>query len=113
MINSGSQTELTLFICNLYLNEFNRLKNNWKIETAFISDYNKIINNPSYLSIIRLGKNIIPLILKELRDNDGLWFYALEQLTNKKVALDTINPTYQELKQAWLDWGVKNNYIKL
>lgn len=104
--------ELTLFTYNLYLNEFNRLKNNWKIETAFISDYNKIINNPSYLSIIGLGKEIIPLILKDLRDNDALWFHALEEITKIKPKFNNINPTYQQVKKFWLDWGVKNDLLK-
>lgn len=112
MINNKPKIELALLEYNIYLNKFNDLKNNWKIETAFISDYDKIINNDSYRSIIELGKEIIPLILKDLRDNDGLWFHALEQLSKKKITLNMVNPTYQEEKQAWLDWGIRNKFIK-
>ena len=58
-----------------------------------------------------LGKQIIPLILKDLRHNDSLWFYALEHITNKKKYIKKKNPTRKDFRDFWLIWGVNEKYL--
>lgn len=94
-----------------YLNKFNYLKNKWKLETNLLSNFNRIITHPSYQEIINYGDVFLVFILKDLKQNGGLWFYALEKITEEKVLSHITNPTYNQLKDAWLQWGVNNKYI--
>ena len=58
--------------------KFNELKDKWEKETGFLSSSSAIINNESYKAIIELGKEIVPLMLKDLQDNGpNFWFFAL------------------------------------
>jgi len=82
--------------------------------------------SPTYKQIIDNGNNIIPDILKYLRDNDGgmnvmllLWDilkfspYQPEEIKNDKgeIIKEFVGFKVPEARQAWLDWGVKENLI--
>ena len=94
-----------------YEDRFNYLFNKWKEDTRFISDYNKIINDPSYLEILGLGKDILPFIFKSFKDNTGFWLHALEHITNKKKYIKKKNPTRKDFRDFWLIWGVNEKYL--
>src|ERR1700729_4415014 len=40
----------------------------WKNDTGHMSSLSKAITHPSYLRIIGMGKKVLPLLLKELRE---------------------------------------------
>ena len=62
---------------------FEHHKSIWKKETSFSSNISDIVDNKSYLSIIDLGNDVVPLIIKDLMINYDHWFYALEILTGQ------------------------------
>ncbi len=41
-----------------------------------------MVAHPSYLRIVGLGRSVIPLILRELRDRPTYWFAALQALAD-------------------------------
>ncbi|MFZ0704531.1 MAG: hypothetical protein WAM71_02925 [Candidatus Korobacteraceae bacterium] len=85
---------------------FKQLVEQWQSETWFKSSLSKRISHPAYLKIIGLGKEALPWILRELRDEPDHWFPALEAITREDHAPNAKNP--QELRTAWLAWGEKN-----
>jgi hypothetical protein len=57
-----------------------------------------------------LGPEAIPLILQDLQERNTWWFPALEALTRQRpVVRDNTNP--EQLKKAWLRWGVQHGYL--
>ena len=51
---------------------FHRLKSQWRADTLVLSDPNKIMGHPATRAIIAMGDAVVPMILRDLRDNLGL-----------------------------------------
>ncbi len=47
---------------------FRRLEAQWKADTRFLSDPGKIMSHPAMRAIIAMGEEVVPLILRDLRD---------------------------------------------
>lgn len=93
--------------------KFNKLVAKWKKEINIISDFEKIITNSYYLEIINLGKDAIPLILKDLEKNGGHWFHALESLTGENPIPFEYEGMTKKMTELWLTWGRSNNLINV
>ncbi len=93
--------------------EFSRLAEQWYLDTLVSSDYLEKILHPAYQRIIGLGKDVIPLILRELQDMPSDWFWALRALT--KEGEDPVKPEHagqpEEMAKDWITWGKKNQLI--
>jgi hypothetical protein len=89
--------------------EFPKLVNQWKEETACVSSLTKIYAHPAYQRIMAMGEQGIPYVLKELQKNQGHWFYALKFMAGINISCGMDN--FEDAKAAWLEWGYKNNYI--
>lgn len=81
---------------------FNKLAREWR------DNANAKIYDHSYLRIVGMGPQAIPLILREFKKNPHeLWSYALYWIVG--VSFD--RPTHEEVRMAWLDWGDRMGYI--
>ena len=89
---------------------FNQLVQQWRTETRGISSSTELILHPAYQQIIGLGKEAIPLLLRELEKKSGRWFWALKSITRQDPVLPKQQGKTKEMIQAWLDWGRKNGY---
>lgn len=92
-------------------NLFENLAGIWKAETAFESNYNKIVNNQSYLQIIGLGKDVLPFIFDDLQKSNSLWFCALNAITRANPIQNEHIGNVLEMSKDWLNWAKINNYI--
>lgn len=89
---------------------FSILAKDWYKETALISSLAEKISHPSYLRIIRMGDEAVPLILEEMRKRPAHWFAALDVLVDKeKPAKDA--KTLTQAAVAWIKWGEDNGYL--
>jgi hypothetical protein len=88
---------------------FSELVQRWRRETVAYSDLQKKVLHPAYQRIIGLGPVAIPLILQELQQRPGHWFWALNALTDE----DPVPPeaTITEATEAWLNWGREQGYL--
>jgi hypothetical protein len=89
--------------------EFTKLVRRWKEETFHLSSLTKVYAHPAYQRIMAMGTAGIPLILRELQNGQGRWFYALKFMVGKDIS-EGIND-FEDAKAAWLEWGYNNNYI--
>jgi hypothetical protein len=88
---------------------FQALADDWRRETSVLSGMD-IEAHPAYLKIIRLGWPALPLILQDLRDHGGHWFWALEAITGKNPADEATN--VREATTAWLEWAKEHAIIE-
>lgn len=91
--------------------EFNELAELWYRETLVSSGYLEKILHPAYQRIIGLGKDAIPLIMRELKDEPGEWFWALRALTGEDPTTAEMKGNRDETAKAWLKWGTERGYI--
>lgn len=67
-------------------------------------------NHPAYQEIIRLGPEVIPLLLRDLEENHTHWFTALEAITGTNPVPPSASGKIPEMAEAWLCWARKNGY---
>lgn len=85
------------------LEEFNRLAERWQQETLLESSVHRVAMHPDYQRIIGLGPAVVPLILNEMAERQGHWFWALVALTGEDPAREMT--TLKDATEAWLAWG--------
>ena len=79
----------------------------WKLDVGPLSSVTEMAMHPAYQQIIGLGREAVPLLLRELEREPDHWFWALKAITG----VDPVEPTQRgrvkEMAQAWLEWGKK------
>ncbi len=87
------------------------LAEQWYLDTLHSSAYLDKVLHPAYQRIIGLGKDAIPFILNELKDEPSEWFWALRALTGEDPTTSAMAGNRVETAKAWLNWGKENGYI--
>ena len=100
--------DLINFHSQNYLMAFNDLACKWKKETQHLSSLNEIEQNSNYINILRMGKSVVPLILKELESDPDYWFNALRILTHEDPVKDEDRGNLKKMTSAWIEWGRMN-----
>ncbi len=82
---------------------FQHLADQWHKETGHYSLMFKRAMHPAYQQIIGMGKDAIPFILDDLREQPtGHWFWALGAITGEDPTLGEAD--IDKAIQAWLSW---------
>ena len=89
---------------------FKRLAEEWRRETSLVSSMTKTVMHPAYQKIIGMGPLALPLILEDLRDQGGHWFWALRAITQENPADGHI--TFEGARRVWLEWGKARGHIQ-
>ena len=91
--------------------KFQRLVKQWREETLFTSSSTEKVMHPSYQRIIGMGPAAISLVLREMQERGGHWFWALRAITEE----DPVNPQdvghVRKMTEAWLQWGKQHNLL--
>lgn len=77
----------------------------WRKQTDGFSLARKKANHPDYQAIIDLKWEAVPLVLKELRDRGGHWFWALSAMTGDNPIPREAAGNVSEMRECWLRWG--------
>lgn len=83
----------------------------WKEDTQYLSSLSEIIMHPSYQRIIGLGPDVVPFILRELAENGGHWFWALQSLTGEDPVSASDRGRGRAMREAWVEWGKSTNLL--
>ena len=88
---------------------FEQHTNQWLSDTFFSSSMSAMAVHPSYQRIIGMGRQVIPLILADLRKEPKPWFWALTAITGENPAAS--EDTMSGAAKAWLDWGKEQGFV--
>ena len=92
--------------------EFDRLVAEWKEGTKYQSSSDDIISYPAYQQIIGMGKPVLPLIIRNLEEAGGHWFWALREITGE----DPVQPeewgNIAAMTARWLAWWKNHSYLE-
>lgn len=84
---------------------FRELVGIWKAGTAPLSSATEMATHPAYQQIIGLGRDAVPLLLRELQREPDHWFWALKAITG----VDPVEPRQRgqirEMAEVWLRWA--------
>jgi hypothetical protein len=91
--------------------KFKSFSKRWREEIGGESSLSRITGNVNYLKVINLGKEVIPLILKELQEEPAPWFVALRVLTEEEKVGRDHPGNFRQIADDWIKWGKDNKYI--
>lgn len=89
---------------------FNQLAQQWKADTALLSDLSKKSMHPDYQRIIGMGQDALPFLLKELERHPSHWFWALRAITGANPVKSGNRGRIKQMAQDWLAWGRDHGY---
>lgn len=84
---------------------FEQLKNDWKVQSQYLSNTAQMAMLWPYQHIIGMGSLAVPLILAELRRETDHWFWALEAITGENPVPAETAGNVDAAVEAWLRWG--------
>jgi hypothetical protein len=90
---------------------FRKLVANWHADVAALSSTRARGQHPSYLAIIALGPDVVPLLLRELEQRPNHWFAALKSLTGADPVPRPDRGRIGPMTEAWITWGEVNASI--
>lgn len=88
------------------------LTRRWREETQWSSSTTEIAMHPAYQAIIGMGPDALPLILQDLRENSGHWYWALKAISNEDPVLPIDRGAIKKMRVAWLSWGQAKGILK-
>ena len=71
--------------------QFHRLVAQWRADTLVLSDPSKIMGHPAMREIIALGEDVVPFILRDLREKPSLLVWALSEISGENLAQPSLN----------------------
>ena len=89
---------------------FRDLVRQWKEATALTSSVSEMATHPAYQQIIGMGKEVLPLLLEELRREPDHWFWALKSITGEDPVPPADRGKLQAMTQAWPDWAKEHGH---
>ena len=92
--------------------DFICLKNIWIEETKHHSSMDKITKHPAYQSIIKMGIEVVPLIIKDLETDPKHWGPALFAITGANPFPKEHAGRIKMIAQDWIQWAKDNGYYK-
>jgi hypothetical protein len=84
---------------------FRRLEAAWRADTYVLSSFTKIVGHPAFQEIIRLGDDVVPLMLRDLEERPRLWVWALPEITGENPVAEEDAGNIARMSEAWLKWG--------
>jgi hypothetical protein len=91
---------------------FRSLAQQWRNETQWLSSTTEIAMNPAYQAIIGMGEEALPMILEDLRQNSGHWYWALKAISNEDPVVPGDRGSIKKMKGAWLHWGETKGLVR-
>ena len=89
---------------------FRRLAGAWHRDTAYLSSMDAAERHPAYQEIIRLGPEVVPLLLRDLEENHTHWFGALQAITGANPVPAALGGNIRGMAEAWLRWARDKGY---
>jgi PAS domain-containing protein len=90
---------------------FRKLADEWARETSTISSVDALVSHPKYQDIIRLGWDVVPVLLRDLQNNGDFWFPALAEITGLRPFDRRDAGKSIKMTAAWISWGKKRGII--
>ncbi|MBI4431632.1 MAG: hypothetical protein HY587_07985 [Candidatus Omnitrophica bacterium] len=91
--------------------EFYKLAVQWREETRYLSSISEISMNPEYQKIIGMGGEVVPFILRELKQSPAYWFWALKAITRVDPVPVQHKGNIEKMTECWLKWGLGQGYV--
>jgi hypothetical protein len=111
LLNKGVGREAAVADALTLEQRFRKEAEKWDRETAFLSSTPTMVLHDSYQKIMAMGPDIVPIMLRDLRQTRRSWFWALRHLTNENPVPAEDQGNLDKMISAWIAWGVRKGRI--
>lgn len=113
VVPNGTTSESVLIgqLPHLVASTFAKLAATWRESTSHLSRVQLMVADSNYLAIAAMGREVVPLILRDLDENGGYWYPLLEVLTKERPETSQERKSRAGMKLAWLRWGRSHGYV--
>ncbi len=87
-----------------------RLESVWDAETCVLSNPSLITGHWAFQEIIGMGQPVVPLLLRDLEKEPGLWVWALPAITGENPVDPADGGNIRKMSEAWVRWGREKGY---
>jgi hypothetical protein len=87
-----------------YIDRFHKLLRRWRADTAYVSSATEMFNHPAFAQIVRMGKQVVPLIIAELRMQPDWLVGALVRITGENPVPEADRGDVYAMANAWVEW---------
>jgi len=84
---------------------FRTLVNRWRTDRRLARTATSAAMHPAYQEIIGLGREGLPLILRELEREVDHWFWALRAITGVDPVPPSDKGNLEKMAEGWLHWA--------
>jgi hypothetical protein len=89
---------------------FRRLARVWAEATGHLSSMSAASKHPAYQEIISLGPEVVPHLLRDLKENETHWFVALRTITGVDPVPSAAAGNVPRMIEVWLQWARDNGF---
>jgi hypothetical protein len=93
--------------------KFQQLVISWREQRGVMSSTTEAAMSPAYQGIIGMGKEAVPLILKQMEsegDDPDQWFWALTSITGATPERAEDQGNYAKMAASWFEWARNIGY---
>jgi hypothetical protein len=83
----------------------------WERETRHVSSMTDIVMHSSYQAIIKMGPDVISILLRDMKENGRIWFTALAQLACENPIKPSDAGRVDRMTTSWLKWGKQKGLL--
>jgi len=91
--------------------QFRQQAEKWKRETKHLSSPTQKLMHPSYQAILGMGRDVLPLMLRDLAQNRTEWFWALSYITHENPISREDAGKMDKMIWAWVNWGTAKGLL--
>jgi hypothetical protein len=92
------------------LSRFEGLTERWLRDTRSASSFTAVVSHPAYQEIIRMGREVVPFILRDLEKEPKHWGPALQAITGAQPVPKEHAGRVTRIAEDWLRWARENGY---
>lgn len=85
--------------------QFRHLAEIVREECAHLSSIREVVMHSAYQQIVGMGPQVLPLLLRELEDRQGHWFWALRAIVKEDPVRSDHQGVVAEMTKDWLNWA--------
>jgi hypothetical protein len=93
------------------MQQFQGLAESWRTGTQWFSSLDDIAAHPAYRQIIAMGRDVLPILLEEMRLRPDHWSMALHAITGENPVKDEHRGNVKLMAQDWVDWGKQRGFL--
>lgn len=90
---------------------FENLKSIWLDEIKLSSNIFITLQHPAHIKIVELGYDVLPLMLKDLKENKNHWFYTLSLISEDNPVKSENLGNMDNMIDDWMEWGASKNLV--